>query len=129
MSKFIVIGDKFLFRDGKIIITINSPIYVKPIFEKIKAIEFEKGTEFAIELAKRLPLNARLASHVRIPEKVDFSVINGSVKTPPTPTSTVKGIGTKHTCTKCSAKFYDLMGKIKKCPHCETPVTDMLNIC
>jgi hypothetical protein len=118
-SKFSLVSGKFLFHDEKVVATISDPRYSRPILAKMETLEVEEGTESALKILCALALGP-FGDKLKLPSTSDHVVAKSTVTGPATK------YGHKHTCIKCSQKFFDLNGKIDKCPSCKTPVSSVL---
>ena len=126
MSKFAIVNQRYIMKDTILVCTVLSPAYSNPILETIREIEGEKGDEYATKVLSAMLENSRTLEHIRKPSNADEYVLASLVKpSPPPQTINKSSIGQKYVCSKCSSKFYDLNGRVKACPSCQTPIKDL----
>lgn len=115
-SKFSLLSEKYLFHDNKVAATISDSRYARPMLYRMEQLEIEEGTNNALQILFYLATQHELSSKVRIPSPVDLEAAKSTTTGPPT------RYGHKHTCTRCTQKFFDLNGKIDKCPSCKSSI-------
>jgi hypothetical protein len=118
-SKFSLVDSKYLFHDESIMAVVSNVKKARQLLSKLENIECAEGTDYAIKLLRELLSSNDLATKIssREPSDADRIAIRSSLCGPQTKH------GRKHTCTKCNQKFFDLNGKIDKCPGCKTPIS------
>lgn len=114
-SKFSLISGKYLFHDEKLVCTVTDNRYARPLLARLEDIEVSEGTEAAITILCYVCQNS-LSEQMRLPTVADHAAASSNVTGPQTK------LGRKHTCLKCSQKFFDLNGKVTCCPACRTPI-------
>jgi hypothetical protein len=119
-SKFSLTSGRFLLHDENLVLTIQDTRYARPLLAKLESIEAEEGTDMVLKIMCHLAANAKFSSVMRMPSPADHA------STRSLGVSSVDKYGKKHTCPKCAQKFFDLNGKIQKCPTCHTNIaTDL----
>jgi len=116
-SHFSLINGKYLFHDEKLVTTITNLHYGRPLLTKMEDLEVKEGTETALKILFHVAASAEMAQHMRLPSPTDVAAANSNVFGPATK------YGKKHTCLRCKQKFFDLNGKVEKCPSCKTTVS------
>jgi hypothetical protein len=115
-SKFSLVDGRFLFHDEKVVAVISDSRYSRPLLYRMEQLEVEDGTVAALQILCYLATAGELSDKVRLPTPADHTSAKSAICGPPT------RYGHKHTCVKCSQKFFDLNGKIDKCPSCKTQI-------
>lgn len=115
-SKFSLISGRYLFHDDNLVATILDLKYARPLLYKLEQVELDDGTDLALKVLCYLATDGELGQRVRLPSPADHVAAKASLVGPQT------RYGHKHTCVKCSQKFFDLNGKINRCPSCKTAI-------
>jgi len=114
MSNFTLIGSRYVFCDGKHVCTIicNEGVYAPPLLKKLNEYS-TKG--FALMILDKMI--EHLSEVLRKPTPTDERILQSHLN--PKSNTKTTAYGSKHICTKCGKKFYDLHGRITGCPVCE----------
>lgn len=115
-SKFSLVSGKYLFHDDKAVVTILNTRYARPLLSRMEQLEVEEGTESALQILCHLATQEGFSDRMRISSAEDHAAVRASV------TGSATRYGHKHTCVYCTQKFFDLNGKVDRCPSCKTAI-------
>lgn len=127
MSKFTIVNQRYIAKDNKLVCTVMSPAYSNPMLETLREIESSKNDEYSLKVLQAMISKSKISQDIRKPTPADEYVFNSFAKPTalPSKSTTKEGIGQKYICSKCSAKFYDLNGRVNACPSCQTPIKEI----
>lgn len=114
-SNFSLVNGRYLFHDENVVATVVDMRYARPLLQKMESLEVDEGTEGALKILVHIASSDDFSNKIRLPSTADHQAAKSNLVGPPTK------YGHKHTCIKCNQKFFDLNGKVDKCPSCKTP--------